>query len=331
MILELRPDLSSDRAAELERLTGGRLVVFHGRSLLICGTAEGGRQLPEGEDIGEVIDFPEDWPLASLAVRAEKTVIEVGEDLRIGDGSTLLIAGPCAAESEDQLRASAAFLVSRGIRLFRAGLFKPRTSAYSFPGLEFDGLELLASIRRDYDLKLITEVYDTSHFDAVEEIADVIQVGSKAMFNLALLRRCGRSPRPILLKRFFSASTREWLQAADVILSAGNPNVILGERGIRTFENRSRFVFDLNSAVYIRENSHLPLLLDPSHAIGRASGVRALARAAAAFGADAIMVEVHPAVDQARCDRAQALDHRAFAALQDEVGDVCRAVGRKLV
>ncbi|MDQ7006673.1 MAG: 3-deoxy-7-phosphoheptulonate synthase [Acidobacteriota bacterium] len=330
MILQLKETVSPERAARLAQLTDGQLVVFRGRRLLIFPSQGPGSPLPADEDLGEVIDFHEDWPLASRKVCPEKTIIEIGGGLRIGDGSTLLIAGPCAAESEAQLRASASFLVDRGIRLFRAGLFKPRTSAYSFPGLEFEGLEVLASIRREFGLKLITEVYDTSHFDAVEEIADVIQVGSKAMFNLALLRRCGRSSKPVLLKRFFSASTREWLQAADVILAAGNPNVILGERGIRTFEPRSRFVFDLNSAVYIQENSHLPLLLDPSHAIGRASGVGALARAAAAFGADAIMVEVHPAVQEARCDRAQALDHATFAALQDELITICRAVGREL-
>jgi len=284
-----------------------------------------------GDKIVRFFKSVDDWPLSSRALKPENTIIDLGDGVVFGSDKTVLIAGPCAAESEARLYKSAQYLKSLDIKVLRAGLFKPRSSAYSFQGLGREGLKLLAAVKRDFGLKIITEIYDSVHVEDIATVADIIQIGSKAMFNHEILKRCGRLNKPVLLKRNFSATTDEWLESADTILSEGNPNVILCERGIRTYEKSSRFTLDLNSAIYVKHHSHLPILIDPSHAFGEAYGVPELALSAAALSVDALMLEVHPCPDEALCDRRQALTHETFLKLKKDIAAVCSIVGRTLV
>ncbi len=257
--------------------------------------------------------------------------IDLGDGIVFGPDKTVMMAGPCAVESRDQIFQAAEFIAGLGIRVFRAGAFKPRTSPYSFQGLDHEGLALLAEVRERFGLKIITEAKDMTHAEAVAEVADIVQVGAKSMYNHALLKFCGRLDKPVLLKRFFAATLKEFLQMADFILLEGNRRLLLCERGIRTFEPQTRFSLDLSGAAVLQEQSRLPLVLDPSHAIGYRFGVPRLARACAAFGAEGLLIEVHPNVEQAQCDRDQALDHATFARLFAELREICALQGRELV
>jgi 3-deoxy-7-phosphoheptulonate synthase len=201
-------------------------------------------------------------------------------------GNTVLIAGPCSAESTEQLDLSAQLLTELGIKNIRAGAFKPRTSPYTFQGLGLEGLKMLADVRAKYGLTVVTEVRDATHVEHVIEYADVIQIGAKSMYDHGLLKRCGKTTKPVLLKRGFGSTLQEFVQCAEFILSGGNPNVILCERGIRTFETKTRFTLDLCGAAYLKEYTNLPVILDPSHAMGYAYGVPDLARACTAMGVD---------------------------------------------
>ncbi len=333
MIIEFRPEISdsfiNDFADEVRghvrRFNGGRFVIVSDYYNFDIGSKA------LNDKIIRTFKSVDDWPLSSRALKPENTVIDLGDGIIFGRDRTVLIAGPCAAENEERLFESAEYLKSLGIKILRAGLFKPRSSAYSFQGLGRDGLKLLEAVKRDFALKIITEIYDSAHLDDIAAVADIIQIGSKAMFNHEILRRCGRLKKPVLLKRNFSATADEWLESADTILSEGNPNVILCERGIRTYEKSSRFTLDLNSAIYVKHHSHLPLLIDPSHAYGESYGIPELALSAAALSVDAIMLEVHPCPEEALCDRRQALSHDVFIKLKNDLADICRIVGRTLV
>ncbi len=245
--------------------------------------------------------------------------------------NTPVIAGPCSIESWEQIEESAKLLVSLGITTLRAGCFKPRTSPYSFQGLELEGLKMLAEVRKQYHLNIITEVKDSSHVDAVIEYADIIQVGAKAMYDQSILRRCGEARKPVLLKRGFGTTLQEFVQAAEFILSGGNEQVILCERGIRTFETKTRFTFDLCGAAYLKFHTNLPVILDPSHAMGYAYGVPDLAKASVAFGCDGLLIEVHPTPKLAKSDASQQLDHPTFKQLFEEMKAIAAAVGRNLI
>lgn len=259
------------------------------------------------------------------------------ESVAFSNGLTLdgthcaVMAGPCAAESRDQIMRSAEFLAGLGVRFFRAGCFKPRTNPYVFQGSGADGLEWLAEVREQFGLTIITELRDETHFDEVESVADVLQIGAKAMFNHALLQACGRAGKPVLLKRFFAATVDELLKMADYILLQGNHRVMLCERGIRTFETSARFSLDLSGAAIIQRDSRLPLILDPSHAIGLSFGVPKLASACAAFGCDGLLIEVHPDPSSALCDKEQALSHETFVQLLPRLRDFIAIAGRKVI
>jgi 3-deoxy-7-phosphoheptulonate synthase len=239
--------------------------------------------------------------------------------VEIGNGELAIIGGPCAVESREQLMAIADSVSATGVKLFRGGAFKPRTSPYSFQGLGLEGLKLLAEVRKQFGLRIVAEVLSSETVGLVEEYADVLQIGARNMQNFPLLRRVGQARKPVLLKRGMVATLEEFLLAAEYILSEGNQDVILCERGIRTFADHSRFTLDLSIVSAIQQKSHLPIIVDPSHAAGFAEKVIPLARAGAAVGADGIMVEVHNQPEYAMCDGPQALTPAMFSQMVHEV------------
>jgi 3-deoxy-7-phosphoheptulonate synthase len=241
----------------------------------------------------------------------------------IGPGTFTLIAGPCSVENEAMIERTAEFLLERGVRLMRAGAFKPRTSPYAFQGLGQEGLDILARVRRRTGIGIVTELMDTDNADAVEEAADVIQIGTRNMQNFSLLRRVSRAARPVLLKRGMSATLDEWLMAAEYVMAGGNYNVVLCERGVRTFSDHSRNTLDLSVIPPVKHLSHLPILVDPSHGTGKRDYVPAMALASLAAGADGLLIEVHPDPDHALSDGAQSL---TFAAFDDLLGSLRRLV-----
>jgi 3-deoxy-7-phosphoheptulonate synthase len=277
-----------------------------------------------------VVLFSDDIQLAALAYRPEPREVRVGGGVRLGGdrSSTTLMAGPCSVESEAQIRQAAELCVELGISVLRAGCYKPRTSPYSFQGLGLEGLRLLARMRDDYGLAIITEVKDHSHVQEVIEYADIVQIGAKAMYDHGILRACGHSRKPVLLKRGFGSTLQETVQAAEFILALGNPQVMLCERGIRTFEPKTRFTLDLGGALWLKYHTNLPVVLDPSHGIGHAWGVPDLARACMAAGIDGLLIEVHPTPKEALSDAAQQLDFDTFRALVPTLHTLGAAVGR---
>lgn len=243
---------------------------------------------------------------------------------------TIVIAGPCSVESEEQMETVCATLVRLGVSHLRGGCFKPRTSPHTFRGLGREGLEIMARMRRRYGLRIVTEVRDTKHLDLVAQYADVVQIGAKSMYDNDLLLAAGEIKKPVILKRNFAATVKELTQAAEFITSRGNDRVYLCERGIRTFETNTRFTLDLCGVAWLKQHSGLPVIVDPSHAMGLAYGVPDLARAAVAMGVDGLMVEIHPRPEEALSDAAQQLDMQAFEQLYRSLAPVAEAVGRHL-
>jgi len=264
--------------------------------------------------VKDAIPVSRPYKLVSREIQKEDTLITVG-DVTIGNGNFVIIAGPCAVESEEQALTIAGHVRRAGARMFRGGAFKPRSSPYSFQGLGEAGLKILAKVRTTTGMPIVTEVMDEESFDLVEAYADIIQIGTRNMQNFSLLKRCGRSDKPIFLKRGLAATVEEWLMAAEYILEKGNARVILCERGVRTFVHHSRNTLDLSAVPVIHKESHLPIIIDPSHAAGRRDQVIPLSRAAAAVGAHGLMVEVHHRPEEALSDGAQSLYPEQFAQL----------------
>ncbi len=287
------------------------------------------RQLPNVES---VTPWPRPFLLASRAFNAaERTsVITIGESCTVGDAGLLVIAGPCSVEGETMLHDVAMAARAAGATALRGGVFKPRTSPYAFQGLGVAGLELLAEVRHRSGLPVVSEVMDTRQVDLMLRYVDVLQVGARNMQNFSLLAEVGRAHKPVLLKRGPSATIRELLLAAEHILAQGNNDVILCERGIRTFETATRNTLDVGAVPVLKEETHLPVIVDPSHACGRASLVVPLALAAVAAGADGLIVEVHPSPETAKCDGEQSLRPSQFSDLMRSVASVARAVGREV-
>lgn len=281
------------------------------------------------DGVEKVLPILKPFKLVSREFRQERTTVNVGGVIFGGD-EVPIIAGPCSVESREQIMATAEAVKQAGARLLRGGAFKPRTSPYSFQGLEEEGLKLLAEAREAYGLPIVTEVMSTETVDLVASYADMLQIGARNMQNFNLLRAVGRSGKPVMLKRGMSATIEEWLMAAEYILSEGNFNVILCERGIRTFETATRFTLDLNAVPVVKELSHLPIIVDPSHGTGKWSLVTDMAKAAVAAGADGLMVEVHPRPEEALSDGSQSLTPQRFASLVEQVAPVAQAVGRYL-
>ncbi len=271
------------------------------------------RSLP---GVKETLPVTKPYKLVSREFHPVDTVVRVG-DVSIGGDSLTIIGGPCAVESEEQVMAIAKHVKMAGGDMLRGGAFKPRTSPYAFHGLGEEGLQILAKVREAFGLPIVTEVMDLDCFDMVENYADIIQIGTRNMQNFSLLRRAGHAGKPILLKRGMSATVDEWLMAAEYVMTEGNPDVILCERGVRTFVKHSRNTLDLSAIPVVRRESHLPIIVDPSHAAGYRDQVMPLARAAAAVSAHGLMIEVHHAPETAKCDGGQAL-------LPDQFDLLCR-------
>jgi len=281
----------------------------------------------------ECIPVSKPYKLVSRDVKEEDTVVRIPTplgDVAFGGGAVALVAGPCAVENAEQAFTIAAAIKKSGARLFRGGAYKPRTSPYSFQGLGEPGLKILAAVRDQFGLGIITEAVDNESLDLVEEYADVIQIGARNMQNFSLLKRAGRAKKPILLKRGMSATLDEFLMAAEYILSEGNYNVILCERGVRTFSDFTRNTLDLSVVPAVQRRSHLPIVVDPSHGTGRRNKVLPLSRAAVAVGADGILVEVHHDPDRALSDGPQSILPAEFDRLVGEARQIAAVLRRSL-
>lgn len=333
MIIRLKKTVTTEKAGELASLVDAFVIRENGSCLLV--TPSSLRQEPEqiSAFTEEVISFSDDIQLASRKYRKLTRSVRIGDQLTIGGDTrnTLMITGPCSVESEEQIEQSARLCVELGVKVLRAGAFKPRTSPYSFQGLGLKGLELLAIMRDKYGLKIISEVRDSTHVQEVLEHVDIVQIGAKAMYDQGILRACAKASKPVLIKRGFGTTLQEFVQAAEFVLSGGNPNVMLCERGIRTFETKTRFTLDLCGVAWLKEKVNLPIVLDPSHAMGYAYGVPDLARACMAMGVDGLLIETHPDPSKARSDASQQLDHPQFEALYKSLGPIAAALGRKLI
>jgi 3-deoxy-7-phosphoheptulonate synthase len=281
------------------------------------------------DGVHEVVRITEPYKLASRTFRPEGTVIAVG-DVRIGGDEVIVMAGPCSAESEAQVRAAAAAVRRAGAKILRGGAFKPRSSPYSFQGLGEEGLRMLREASNAENLKLVSEVMDVSQIELVGTYCDIFQVGARNMQNFTLLRELGHVRKPVLLKRGISATIEEWLLSAEYVLSGGNTEVILCERGIRTFETATRNTFDISAIPVVKKLSHLPIVADPSHGAGRRDMVAPMARAAVAAGADGLIIEVHADPDHALSDGAQSMFPAQFDRLMAELRIIAPAIGRSI-
>lgn len=281
------------------------------------------------DGVAEVYRVTTPYKLASRSFREENTIIKV-KDVEIGGNKVVLIAGPCSIENESQIFRMAKVVADAGCKILRGGAFKPRTSPYSFQGLGEEGLKLIRAAADEHNLLVISEVMQIDHIELMEPYVDIYQVGARNMQNFSLLKELGKTTKPIMLKRGIAATIEEWLMSAEYILSAGNKDVFLCERGIRTFEQYTRNTFDLSAIPVVHKKSHLPIIGDPSHATGLRDQVPPMARAAVAAGADGLMIEIHDDPENALSDGPQALLPNSFVKLVDELRLIARAIGREL-
>ncbi|HEY8679529.1 MAG TPA: 3-deoxy-7-phosphoheptulonate synthase [Candidatus Dormibacteraeota bacterium] len=303
--LGLTPELSKGEDRSIIGVIGGNAYAYR----------EAFAHLP---GIQEIVQITKPYKLASREWQPKDTVIDVG-GVKIGGEQVVMMAGPCSVEGVEMLMETARHVASKGAKILRGGAFKPRTSPYSFQGLGEEGLKMLARARDETGLKVITEVVTPGDVDLVTRYADILQIGTRNMQNYALLQEAGKSGHPVMLKRGMSSTIEEWLLAAEYLLSQGNRNVMLCERGIRTFETSTRFTLDINAVPLVRELSHLPVIVDPSQGTGRWSLVSPLSLAAVAAGANGLIVEVHPHPDDALSDGAQSLDFTTFDRLMADL------------
>jgi len=279
--------------------------------------------------VERVVAIRHPYKMVSREVKSENTIIKIG-NVEIGGSQIQVMAGPCAVESREQLFEVAQMVKDSGATILRGGAFKPRTSPYAFQGLEEEGLKLLAEARERTGLLIVTEVVDPRTIDMVSEYSDILQIGARNMQNFFLLKEVAKANKPVLLKRGLSSTIEEWLMAAEYIYAGGNHNVMFCERGIRTFETTTRNTLDLSAVSMVKQLSHLPVIVDPSHGTGVRSLVQPMSQAAIAAGADGLMIEVHPNPPEALCDGPQSLTPDQFSTLLSSVKDIARAVGRNL-
>ena len=329
-------DSALARLVEHVEAAGLRTHVSRGehRTIVGCIGDEGvlsEHGLTQLEGVERVLPVLKPYKLASREFSVHSTAIRLGDaaDTVIGGRDLVVIAGPCSVEGRDMMRETAHAVQRSGARLLRAGAFKPRSSPYAFQGMGEEGLKILAEVRADTGMPIVTEVMDTRQVELVASYADVLQIGARNMQNFPLLTEVGRTQRPVLLKRGLSATITELLMAAEYIMAQGNGDVILCERGIRTYETATRNTLDVAAIPVLKRETHLPVMVDPSHAGGRAHLVAPLAMAAVAAGADGLMVEVHPHPAMAKSDGEQSLEPSAFAAMMQQVRAVALAVGRE--
>jgi 3-deoxy-7-phosphoheptulonate synthase len=337
MIVVMKPGASQrqiDHVIERIEQLGLRSHVIVGTECTVVAALgekrDGAKQaLETGDGVERVVPILAPYKMASTEVKAERTLVQV-RDLKVGNGHLGVIAGPCSVESRSQILEVAHLVKEAGATGLRGGAFKPRTSPYSFQGLKEQGLQLLAEARAQTGLAVVTEVMAPEHVPLVGKYADVLQVGARNMQNYPLLEAVGEASLPVLLKRGPSATMDEFLLAAEYILKTGNTQVMLCERGIRTFEDHTRFTLPLATVPYLHQTTHLPVVVDPSHGTGKASLVAVMARAAVAAGADGLMVELHPDPEKALSDGFQALTPAAFRQMMAECRTVAQALGRAM-
>lgn len=337
MVIVMKTTAVKDDVKNIERLLERLDLGAHiseGAERTIIGVI-GDKRLLDGvplelmPGVDKLVPIVEPFKLASRAFDPEPSIVEIG-DTQIGGDKLAIIAGPCAVEDREQVLKVARYLKSTGVDFIRGGAYKPRSSPYSFQGLEEEGFKLLAEAREETGLLVVSEVISTEFLDQAAQYVDVIQIGARNMQNFQLLREVGRIDKPVILKRGLSSTIEEWLNAAEYIMNEGNYDVILCERGIRTFETYTRNTLDLSSVPLIKEISHLPIIVDPSHGTGKASLVTPMSRAAVAAGADGLMIEVHPDPKCALSDGPQSLDFEAFSGLMEEIDKMANALGRGL-
>ena len=332
MIIHLKSTVDQGLASKLAEENKAFHIIYNEKQVLITGS--GVKEVPGSLDqfTEQFWVFPNDMQLSSRTYQNDKREVNFGK-VKIGGNTnnTILIGGPCSVESEEQIRSASELLVKLGLTTLRGGCYKPRTSPYSFQGLGLEGLKLLAKMREEYGLNVITEARDASHIEEIIEYTDVIQVGAKAMYDQGILRACSKIKKPVLIKRGFGTTLQEFVQAAEFVLSGGNENVVLCERGIRTFETGTRFTLDLCGVAWLQEHTNLPIILDPSHAMGYAYGVPNLSKACVAMGIDGLLIEAHPNPKVAKSDAAQQLNFEGFENLLNELRPVAQSVGYQMI
>ncbi|KNY25227.1 3-deoxy-7-phosphoheptulonate synthase [Pseudobacteroides cellulosolvens] len=337
MIIIMNSNATRDQIDEVEKRLidlGFQTHPIFGEIKTVIG-AIGDKRLLNTQDISNMpgveslVPIMKPYKLAGKELKKEPTVVKVG-DVEIGGKEVVIMAGPCAIENEETYIGTAIKVKESGAKILRGGAFKPRTSPYAFQGLEEDGLKIMAKARDITGLVLVTEVVDTRDVDLIASYADIIQIGARNMQNFKLLHEVGLTNKPILLKRGLAATIEEWLMAAEYIMAAGNSNIILCERGIRTYETATRNTIDISAIPLVKELSHLPIVVDPSHATGSWKYVNALSKGAVATGADGLIIEVHSDPSNALCDGPQSLRPSKFDQLVNELRPVAEAVGRSL-
>lgn len=334
MIIVLKPSCTTEQqlvfSNKLKETYGVKVNVWEGVHSTVLGLLGDTTQIDveyiDAQDIVESVKrVQEPYKKANRKFHPENTVIDIGNGIKIGDGSLHIMAGPCSVESEEQIIGIAKSVQESGATLLRGGAFKPRTSPYAFQGLKAEGLDLLKAARKETGLPVVTEIMRTSHIDMFESV-DIIQVGARNMQNFELLKELGKTKKPILLKRGLSSTIEEWLMSAEYIMAGGNPNVILCERGIRTYETFTRNTLDVSAIPIIKKLSHLPVVVDPSHASGKSWLVEPLAMAAVAAGADGLIIEVHNDPPHALSDGAQSLTPEQFKQVSKKIFDLKNAL-----
>lgn len=337
MIIVMKPDATKENIQKVEdRLhqVGLKAHLSTGEDCTIIGVI-GDRKKIANLEVGmlegveKTVRITEKYKLVSRHFHPEDTIIDV-DGVKIGGKEVVVMAGPCSVESIEQLREAAKAVKAGGAKFLRGGAFKPRTSPYDFQGLAEEGLKMLREVADEEGLKVVTEIVDKDDIELVGQYADIYQVGARNMQNFQLLKALGKAKKPVMLKRGLAATISEWLNAAEYIMAGGNEQVIFCERGIRTYETFTRNTLDLSAVAAIKELSHLPIIVDPSHGTGRWEMVRPMARAAVAAGCDGLIIEVHPHPEVALSDGDQSLTPKNFMALMNELGKICDVMGRTL-
>lgn len=337
MIIVLKPQTSEENIVRVENLIKKKGLDIHtvrGAGVTIIGcigdtTTVDPKQFEVDYSVDKVMHVQEPYKLANRAFHPENTVVDV-DGVKVGNGHLAMIAGPCSVESYEQVLEIAKAAKASGANMLRGGAFKPRTSPYSFQGMGMQGLDILCKVKEETGLPIVTELMSEEYIDVFDEKVDLIQIGARNMQNFELLKKLGRTKKPILLKRGLNATYEEWIMSAEYIMASGNENVILCERGIRTFESFTRNTLDLQCIPVLQEKTHLPIVIDPSHAGGKWWLVNPMAKAAIAAGADGLMIEVHNDPENALCDGAQSLRPEKYDALIKQVREIAKVIGKEM-
>lgn len=332
MIIHLKKNTSAEIAQKVAEEV--KALHYQKEDFYVLITGSGLKEVPSSIEV----HVDQAWPMKNDLQLASRSYMDKKREVKIGDvtiggdtNNVILIGGPCSVESEGQITSATELMTSLQLSTLRGGCYKPRTSPYSFQGMGLDGLKLLDKMRTNHGVNVITEVRDATQIEEVIEYSDVIQVGAKAMYDQGILRACAKTQKPVLIKRGFGSTLQEFAQAAEFVLSGGNENVILCERGIRTFETGTRFTLDLCGVAWLKEYTNLPIVLDPSHAMGYAYGIADLSKACLAMGVDGLLIEVHPNPKEAKSDAAQQLNYDEFGKLVGELSHLAKALNYNLV